>query len=42
MTYENLIEIFAAGLISGLIISVIPFLAGLLINLFFKICNKGG
>jgi len=40
MTYEDFVEIFVTGLTSGLIISVIPFLAGLLINLFFKLTKK--
>lgn len=37
MTNEELAQILLAGIVSGFLMTTIPYLLGLVINLFFKI-----
>lgn len=41
MTYSELIQVFVAGMVFGICLSVLPFIIGETINLVFKIM-KGG
>ena len=41
MTYNDFVSLLFYGIVSGIIMTTIPYLLGLVINLFFKIV-KGG
>lgn len=38
---EDLLQIFSIGLVSGIILSAVPFIVGIVVNLPFDIMRRG-